>query len=104
MGVGVELTALLALLVLILVMRWVFGSSRQRRGRPVDASDASAAELGLLSVVVSALPRQDAMQTRAVLGESDIRSSMSRRRDGNYDVLVFHADADRARGLLGERG
>lgn len=101
MGVGAELTALVALLVLILVMRWVFGRPRPRRGRPVDAADASATELGLLSVVVSALPRPDAMQTRAVLGESDIRSSMSKRRDGNYDVLVFHADVDRARELLG---
>jgi hypothetical protein len=36
-----------------------------------------------------------------VLGEAGIRSSMSRRRDGLLDVLVFHRDADSARILLG---
>jgi hypothetical protein len=41
------------------------------------------------------------MAHRAVLGESGIRSSMSRRHDGTMDVLVFHADVDRARILLG---
>jgi hypothetical protein len=35
-----------------------------------------------------------------VLGDAQIRSSMSRRSDGTMDVLVFHADADRARILL----
>ena len=97
MGYGADLTALIALLVLIVVMRWVFARPKYRRARPVDATEA---QLGLLSVIATALPRQDAMQARAVLGESEIRSSMSRRRDGNYDVLVFHADVDRARGLL----
>lgn len=97
MGYGADLTALIALLVLIVVMRWVFARPKYRRSRPVDATEA---QLGLLSVIATALPRQDAMQARAVLGESEIRSSMSRRRDGNYDVLVFHADVDRARGLL----
>lgn len=101
MGYGADLTALIALLALVLVMRWVFARPKYRRARPVDATnDTSGAELGLLSVIATRLARQDAMQARAVLGESDIRSSMSRRRDGNYDVLVFHADVDRARGLL----
>ena len=40
------------------------------------------------------------MLRRATLGEADIRSSMSKRRDGLLDVLVFHGDADRARLLL----
>lgn len=97
MGAGPELTALVALLVLVLVMRWVFARPRYRRGRPVDATEA---QLGLLTVVATSLGRQDAMVTRARLGESDIRSSMSRRRDGSYDVLVFHADVARARALL----
>ena len=36
-----------------------------------------------------------------MLGEAGIRSSMSKRRDGMLDVLVFHGDADAARILLG---
>lgn len=92
--------AIIALLVLILVMRWVFARPKYRRGRPVDAAAAAEGELGLLTVVATSLPRHGAMLTRAKLGERDIRSSMSRRRDGSYDVLVFHADVARARSLL----
>ena len=94
------LIALGAVLVLILVMRWAFRPSRPRpAGRPVDASDSP--DLGLLTVIVSGLERQDAMRHRAVLGEAGIRSSMSKRRDGTLDVLVFHGDAAAARILLG---
>jgi len=50
--------------------------------------------------VATGLTRQEALQQRAKLGEADIRSSMSRRRDGLLDVLVFHDDADTARLLL----
>jgi hypothetical protein len=98
-GISAEITVLIAVGILILVMRWVFGSSRRRVVRPVDASES--AELGLLTVVVSAVPRADAMQHRAMLGESGIRSSMSKRRDGTMDVLVFHGDVERARSVLG---
>jgi hypothetical protein len=97
-GISAEITALIAVGVLVLTTRWVFGSSRRRVGRPVDASESG--ELGLLTVVVSAVSRADAMATRATLGESGIRSSMSRRRDGTMDVLVFHGDAEQARSLL----
>ena len=98
-GISAEITVLIAVGVLILAMRWVFGSSRRRVVRPVDA--AESAELGLLTVVVSAVSRADAMQHRAMLGESGIRSSMSKRRDGSMDVLVFHGDAEQARSVLG---
>ncbi len=90
--------ALLAVGVLALIMRWVFRPSRPRTGALVDASDAR--ELGLLTVVATAVPRPDAMRQRARLGEAGIRSSMSRRRDGTMDVLVFHGDVDRARAIL----
>lgn len=93
------LIAVGAVLVLMLIMRWVFRPSRPPAGRPVDASDSP--ELGLLTVIVSGVDRQEAMRRRAVLGEAGIRSSMSKRRDGTLDVLVFHADADAARILLG---
>jgi hypothetical protein len=96
--ISAELTALAALGVIALAMRWVFSSPRHRRTVPVDA--AQSAELGLLTVIASGLARADALQRRAVLGEAGIRSSMSRRRDGTMDVLVFGADAERARALL----
>jgi hypothetical protein len=79
--------------------RWVFRPSRPRSAPPVDASDAG--DLGLLRVIATGVPRREAMLRRARLGDAGIRSSMSRRRDGTMDVLVFSADADRARSLLG---
>jgi hypothetical protein len=95
-----SLIALVVLLLLTLVMRWVFRPSRPRAAvRPPDAADSP--DLGLLTVILSGLDRQEALARRATLGESRIRSSMSRRRDGGYDVLVFHGDANRARILLG---
>jgi hypothetical protein len=96
--ISAQLTALVAVGILALTTRWVFRSPRRRSARPVDAADS--AELGLLTVVVSGAARSDALRHRAILSESGIRSSMSRRRDGTMDVLVFHADADRARILL----
>jgi hypothetical protein len=92
--------AAFVLLVLTLVMRWVFRPSRPRAAvRPPDAADSP--NLGLLTVILSGVDRQEALARRATLGDSRIRSSMSRRRDGSYDVLVFHGDANRARILLG---
>ncbi len=93
------IVAVLAVLVLALILRWVFRPSHPRTGvRPVDAADST--DLGLLTVVVANVSHDEAMHRRATLGEAGIRSSMSRRRDGALDVLVFHADADLARLLL----
>jgi len=81
-------------------LRWVFAPSRPRVGhRPLDA--AASAELGLLTVVTPGVERQEALRRRAVLQEAGIRSSMSRRRDGRYDVLVFSGDERAARIHLG---
>lgn len=88
--------AVVVVLGLSLVLRWVFRPSRPRQGyRPLDA--AESANLGLLTVVAAGLDRQDALRQRARLQDVRIRSSMSRRRDGRFDVLVFHGDADAAR-------
>jgi hypothetical protein len=93
------LTALLVVGLLVVVTRWVFRPSRPNsRPRRVDASDA---ELGLLTVVVSGVSRRDATERRASLDEAGIRSSISVRRDGAVDVLVFVADAEHARLVLG---
>jgi hypothetical protein len=94
------LVALGAVLLLILVLRWVFRPSRPRIGaRVVDAADSP--DLGLLTVIVSGVDRAEAMRLRALLGDAGIRSSMSKRRDATLDVLVFSGDARTARILLG---
>jgi hypothetical protein len=89
--------ALLVVGLLVLILRWVWGRPRSRSAPP-DASESP--NLGLLTVVASALPRNDALACRARLGGAGIRSSMSKRSDGMLDVLVFHADVDDARALL----
>jgi len=90
------LVAVAVVLGLSLVLRWVFGPSRPRQGyRPPDAAESP--NLGLLTVVATGLDRQAALRQRSRLQDARIRSSMSRRRDGRFDVLVFHADADAAR-------
>jgi ABC-type tungstate transport system permease subunit len=98
-----DVSALVVVVVVVcllgLVMRWVFKPSRPRIGRSVDA--AESADLGMLDVVAADLPRDRAMLLRATLGDAGIRSSMSRRRNGDVDVLVFHDDLNRARELLG---
>jgi hypothetical protein len=93
-------TALLVVGVLGLVLRWVFRPSRPNVPitRPPDASDG---EIGLLTVVLSRLPKDDVAARRQVLDAAGIRSSVSNRRDGTVDVLVFEADAKRARIALG---
>jgi hypothetical protein len=96
--------AIVALVVaglLALILRWVFKPSRPRSQHARGGNATDAADLGLLSVVASRLGRQDAMERRATLGAAGIRSSMSRRKDGSMDVLVFRSDLDRARSLLG---
>jgi hypothetical protein len=94
------LVALVVILLLGLVTRWVFRPARRRQATlPVDATDSP--NLGLLSVIVSGVSRQEALERRAALGGANIRSSMSRRRDGSLDVLVFHGDVDAARSVLG---
>ena len=93
------IVAVAVVLLLALVLRWVFAPSRPRLGhRPLDA--AASADLGLLTVVTPGVERQEALRRRAVLQDAGIRSSMSRRRDGRYDVLVCSGDAVRARARL----
>jgi hypothetical protein len=97
-SVGDEVIVLIIVLLLGLVMRWAFRSSRPRRASSVAAPESG--ELGLLEVISSGLTRQQAMGIRAELGEVGIRSSMSHRRDGGADVLVFRDDLARAKAVL----
>jgi hypothetical protein len=99
-SLGPFATALVAVGLLMLLTRWVFRPSRPNviPRRPPDASDG---DIGLLTVVLSAVPRPDLAGRRRVLDDAGIRSSVSNRRDGTVDLLVFAADADRARIVLG---
>lgn len=95
--------ALGVVLLLGLALRWIFKPSKPRVGSRglVDATESSAmGNLGMLDVVVPAVPRARALTVRNTLTEAGIRSSISRRADGAVDVLVFRDDADRARELL----
>jgi hypothetical protein len=89
---------LAAVLLLAAVTRWVFRPSRPRTGRLPDAAESE--DLGLLVVLSPGQPRTAALNLRTRLGQAGIRSSMSQRRDGSVDVLVFQQDVDRARELI----
>lgn len=93
---NVLITALVALLAMSALMRWVFRPSRPRHRRVVPAD----AVPGLIEPIRTGLSRTDGLALRAVLGDAGIRTSMSTRRDGRVDVSVFTADATRARALL----
>jgi hypothetical protein len=99
-SVGPLVVALVVVGLLILTTRWVFRPSRPNvePRRPPDASDGA---IGLLTVVLSGVPKPDVDARRAVLTDAGIRSSISNRRDGTVDVLVFAADAESARIVLG---
>lgn len=88
------IAALLVLAVLTLIMRWVFKPSRRRVAIPADAAP------GLLVPVAGSVRRSEGLAIRASLSDANIRSSLSAHRDGRVDVMVFRADAERARALL----
>lgn len=95
--------AVLVVLVLGLVLRWVFKPSRPRTGTRAlrNASESLAdGSLGMLDVVLPDVPRSRGLQLRNTLAQAGIRSSVSSRRDGHVDLLVFRDDAARARAVL----
>lgn len=83
---------------LIFTMRWVFAPSRPRP--KTSARPAASGDFGLLEPLAVALSRGSANTLRATLGDAGIRSSLSARRDGRTDVMVFRTDLERARTLL----
>ena len=85
--------AVLALLVIGLFLRWAFGASPATRAR----RRGPAAEL--LTPVATVSRPETAQALRAVLTEAGIRSTTRSPAPHRTDVLVFPADADRARQL-----
>jgi hypothetical protein len=88
-----------ALAVILLLCRWVFSTSH-REARPGPAPLRRGGDYGLLVPVVTARTRADAEALRELLREAGIRATVAADADG-ADLLVFRADALRARELVG---
>lgn len=96
------LVAVAALGLLLLICRWVFATDHRddRTARRLERL-ASAGDYGLLVPISTVRTRDDALMLRSVLGEAGIRASVSQ--DGAaHVVLVFRADATRARQLVAQ--
>lgn len=96
------LVACLALGVIVLLCRWVFSTShRDERTARRLAALQSRGDYGLLVPVVTVRTADDASMLRGVLGDAGIRCTLGAAADGSgTEVLVFRADALRARDLV----
>jgi len=86
--------------ILILLLRWTF-----KRGTSVVAAPArpgSAEEYGLLVPVASPTTYIEGEVVRRYLEESGLRANLAQTLDGPR-VMVWPADADRAREVLSRR-
>ncbi|MCW2680478.1 MAG: hypothetical protein JWM62_1879 [Frankiales bacterium] len=87
-----------ALVVIILMCRWVFSTSdRDARAarRLAQAAASHGGDYGLLVPVTTAPTPADAEMLRAVLREAGIRCTVA-----GCELLVFRADAVRAKDLV----
>lgn len=87
--------SVLALLMIVLICRWVFSSADRAS---VDA--VRPPDFGLLVPVSVARTREDADMVRDLLREAGIRAGISDE-GGQLQVLVFEQDLERARALVG---
>ncbi len=96
------LVAVAALGVLVRLCRWVFSTSaRDERTAARLRASRSRGDYGLLVPVATVRTSADAVLLREVLTQAGIRGTVA---DGEVEgervVLVFRADAERARGLV----
>lgn len=89
---GESLVAIGALLVIVLICRWVFAPAHPHR-RAAQPDD-----YGLLVPVVRAPSGADARMLRDLLVDRGVRASVTAR----HEVLVFADDLERARTLVGQ--
>jgi hypothetical protein len=95
------LVALAALGLIVLMMRWVFSTdARDARAAQRREERRAAGDYGLLVPVARVRTREDAELLRGVLREAGIRGTVAPDEDGRLAVLVFPADAYRARDLV----
>jgi hypothetical protein len=88
---GESVVAVVALLLIVLMCRWVFAPTHTHvhAERPAD--------YGLLVPVAASPTAADAEMLRDVLVAEGIRASVG----AGHEVLVFAEDLDRARALVG---
>jgi hypothetical protein len=84
--------ALLAMLLVALICRWVFTPSHTTARRPPPPAD-----YGLLVPVTQAPSADDAVMLRDHLVAEGVRASVN----DQHEVLVFATDLQRARALVG---
>ncbi|MDP9408498.1 MAG: DUF2007 domain-containing protein [Actinomycetota bacterium] len=91
--------AFLAVGFLALVLRWVYATPptvrRVRRPGPGEARD-----YGLLTPVAAVATQADGLRLRGLLADHGIRATLGDDEHGQHRVLVFAADAERARELV----
>jgi hypothetical protein len=98
--VSAPLVAVAALGLVLLLCRWVFSTSeRDARAERRLAAARRAGDYGLLVPVARVRTAEDADLLREVLHEAGVRATVSVEPAGQV-VLVFRADADRARSLV----
>ena len=91
------LVAVGALGVIILMCRWVFAPPKARAA--AIAAPARGGDYGLLVPIATVRTAADADMLRSLLREAGIRCTVAADAEG-ADVLVFRADALRARDLV----
>ena len=99
---GGMLVAIGAMVVLVLLCRWVFSTSHRddRTAKRLEKL-RSQGDFGLLVPVAQAPTSADAELLRGVLREAGIRATVADgEQPGERVVLVFRTDADRARTLV----
>ncbi len=94
------IVAAVALAVIVLLCRWVFSTDvRDDRTARRLAKAQARGDFGLLVPVARVRTAEDAAMLRSLLREAGIRCTVSEQEVGT-DVLVFRADAVRARDLV----
>ncbi len=97
---GGPLIAVLAMIVLVLLCRWTFSTDSRARRAP-RAPRSGPRDYGLLVPVAVVRTDDDAELLRGVLVSAGIRGTVAEGPGpGDRSVLVFRADADRARSLV----
>lgn len=99
---GGPLVSLVALVVIVLLCRWVFSTGdRDARARTRLEKARARGDYGLLVPVATVRAEQDAELLRAVLRDAGIRGTVADgEQAGERVVLVFRAEAERARELV----
>jgi hypothetical protein len=91
------LVALAVVGVLALVLRWAYP-----RDRPPPAAFHVGGDYGLLTEIVGDASAADGRRVVALLRDAGIRATVTGTgRTGRVRILVFPADAERARALIG---